>query len=43
MMAYISWKGISTKRVVLKNHTTAAVNVTAELNIHIEDPFLTQK
>jgi hypothetical protein len=30
------------KRAVLKNHSTTTAQVTAELNIHLEDPFSTK-
>jgi hypothetical protein len=30
------------RRIVLKNHRTAAAQVTAELNIHLEDPSSTK-
>jgi hypothetical protein len=31
-----------TSRIVLKNHRTTAAQVTAELNIHLEDPVSTK-
>jgi hypothetical protein len=30
------------RRIVLKNHSTAAAQVTAELNIYLEDPVSTK-
>jgi hypothetical protein len=30
------------RRIVLKNHRTTAAQVTAELNIHLEDPVSTK-
>jgi hypothetical protein len=30
------------RRIVSKNHTTTAAQVTAKLNIHIEDPVSTK-
>jgi predicted transcriptional regulator len=30
------------RRIVLKNHTTTAAHITAELNIHHEDPVSTK-
>jgi hypothetical protein len=30
------------RRIVSKNHRTTAAQVTAELNIHLEDPVLTK-
>jgi hypothetical protein len=36
------WEHCTLKRLVLKNHTTTAAQVTAELNIHLEDPVPTK-
>jgi len=33
---------LTLKRIVSKNHRTTAAKVTAELNIHIEDPVSTK-
>jgi hypothetical protein len=35
--------GHTLRRIVLKNHGTAAAQVTTELNIHLEDPVSTKK
>jgi hypothetical protein len=34
--------GHISRRIVLKNHRTTAAQVTAELNIHLEDPASTK-
>jgi hypothetical protein len=43
MMAYANHgKSFILKRVVSKKHRTTALNLTAELNIHFEDPVSTK-